>query len=166
MVLTFDRQDLAQAATNSYAANFGSNRQITNKPDQGNGVFYRNSRVRLTDVSDGTSTTLALGERAALFTQTPWAGALTGGTCRTTPGAPVLRSHLEPSMVSTMAQAGGHTLLSVYSEPYDFFSPHPNLVQFVFADGSVHPLNPAMDQNVFLALASIAGGEPLGGGEF
>ncbi|HZY87722.1 MAG TPA: DUF1559 domain-containing protein [Gemmataceae bacterium] len=166
MVLTFDRQDIAPAATNSYAANFGSNRQITNKPDQGNGVFYRNSRVRLTDVTDGTSTTLALGERAALFTQTPWAGALTGGTCRTTPGAPVLRSHLEPSMVSTMAQAGGHTLMSVYSEPYDFFSPHPNLVQFVFADGSVHPLNPAMDLSVFLALASIAGGEPLGGGEF
>jgi prepilin-type N-terminal cleavage/methylation domain-containing protein/prepilin-type processing-associated H-X9-DG protein len=166
MVTTVMVKDLGPAATNSYAASFGSNRQITNKPDQGNGVFFRNSRIRLTDISDGTSTTLALGERAALFTQTPWAGVMTGGACWTTPGAPVLRSHREPPMVFPMAQAGGHPLLSDRSEPYDFFSPHPNLVQFVFADGSVRPLTTAVDLTVFQALASREGGEPLGGGEF
>jgi prepilin-type N-terminal cleavage/methylation domain-containing protein/prepilin-type processing-associated H-X9-DG protein len=166
MVTTVMAQDLAPAATNSYAAMFGSNRQITNKVDQGDGVFFRNSRVRIADIADGTSTTLAIGERAALFTQTPWAGAMTGGACWTTPGAPVLRSHREPSMVFTMAQAGAHPLLSDRSEPYDFFSPHPGLVQFVFADGSVHPLTPALAPGVFQALATRDGGEPLGGGEF
>jgi prepilin-type N-terminal cleavage/methylation domain-containing protein len=165
-VYTITAQELAQAATNSYAANFGANRQLTNKPDQGDGVLYRNSRTRLTDITDGTSTTLALGERAALFTQAPWAGAMTGGALRTTPGAPVLRSHLEPSMVFPLAQAGTHVLESNRSEPYDFFSPHRNLVQFVFADGSVHALNTAVNLSVFQALATREGGEPLGGGEF
>jgi prepilin-type N-terminal cleavage/methylation domain-containing protein len=166
MVTTVMTADLAPAATNSYAASFGSNRQITNKPDQGNGVLFRNSNVRIADVSDGTSTTIAIGERPALFTQTPWAGVMTGGACWTTPGAPVVRSTREPSMIMTMAQAGAHTLLNNRSEPYDFFSPHPQLVQFVFADGSVRPLNAGVDLAVFQALASRNGGEPLGGGEF
>jgi prepilin-type N-terminal cleavage/methylation domain-containing protein/prepilin-type processing-associated H-X9-DG protein len=165
-VYTVTAQELAQAATNSYAASFGANRQLTNKTDQGDGVFYRNSSTRLTDISDGTSTTLALGERAALLTQSPWAGAMTGGALRTTPGAPVMFSRLEPSMVFPLAQAGAHALQSVRSEPYDFFSPHGNLVQFVFADGSVHPLNSAVSLNVLQALATRSGGEPLGGGEF
>jgi prepilin-type N-terminal cleavage/methylation domain-containing protein len=164
-VTTVTLKDLAPAATNSYAASFGSNRQITNKPDQGNGVLFRNSNVRIADVTDGTSTTLAIGERPALFARAPWAGAMSGGACWTTPGAPVLRSESEPAMVFPMAQAGAHPLLSDHSEPYDFFSPHLNLVQFVFADGSVRPLYSTVSQTVFEALASRNGGEPVGGGE-
>jgi prepilin-type N-terminal cleavage/methylation domain-containing protein/prepilin-type processing-associated H-X9-DG protein len=165
-VYTITHQELAPAATNSYAASFGANRQLTNKVDQGDGVFYRNSRTRLADIADGTSTTLALGERAALLAQAPWAGAMTGGVLRTTPGAPVFRSELQPAMAFPLAQAGAHALLSDRSEPYDFFSPHGGLVQFVFADGSVHPLSSAVDVAVVRALSTRAGGEPLGGGEF
>jgi prepilin-type N-terminal cleavage/methylation domain-containing protein len=166
MVYTLTGLDLGLAATNSYAASFGPNRQLTTQPDQSDGVFCRNSRTRLTDISDGTSTTLALGERAALFAQAPWAGAMTGGSLRTTPGAPVITSVMEPPMVFPLAQIGAHPLLSVRSEPYDFFSPHRYLVQFVFADGSVHPISSATDLTVLQALATRAGGEPLGGGEF
>jgi prepilin-type N-terminal cleavage/methylation domain-containing protein len=165
-VQTIMSKDLARAATNSYAASFGTTRQLSNNPELSNGVFYRDSRTRLTDIADGTSTTLALGERAALLVQTPWAGVMTGGTLRTTPGAPVLRSHLEPPMAFTMAQVGAHPLQSERSEPYDFFSPHRTLVQFVFADGSVHPISSAVDLAVVQALATREGGEPLGGGEF
>jgi prepilin-type N-terminal cleavage/methylation domain-containing protein/prepilin-type processing-associated H-X9-DG protein len=165
-IFTVKNRVLARAATNSYAASFGANRQLTNKTDQGDGVFYRNSRVRLADIADGTSTTLALGERAALLAQAPWAGAMTGGVLRTTPGAPVYRTQVEPAMAFPLAQAGAHALQSDRSEPYDFFSPHGGLVQFVFADGSVHPLSSAVDVNVLRALATRAGGEPLGGGEF
>src|SRR5437899_2936417 len=80
-------KDLATAATSSYAACFGQGGLLNSQPDAGNGVFARNSRIRVADITDGTSNTLAIGERAALFTQTPWAGVMMRGACRITPGA-------------------------------------------------------------------------------
>src|SRR5262249_57664687 len=79
---------LAQAATNSYAACHGLGVDLDEELDDFNGMFSRNSRVRFADVTDGTSNTLAIGERGSLFTQTPWAGAVSFGTTRITPGAP------------------------------------------------------------------------------
>src|SRR5258708_5758831 len=77
-------------------------------PNIGNGMFYRNSRLRMQDIQDGTSNTLSIGERGAFFTKTPWAGVMTGGTARTTPGAPVYTAILEPPSVMTMAYIGTH----------------------------------------------------------
>jgi prepilin-type N-terminal cleavage/methylation domain-containing protein len=161
MVTTVIGANLARAWTNSYAGSFGASRFLTVQPDWGDGVFARNSKVRISDISDGTSTTLAVGERAALFTQTPWAGAMNGGSCWTTPGAPVYRSIIEPPAVMPMARIGARHLLDPYSEPYDFFAPHRGLVQFVFADGSVHPLRASTDVAVLQALATRAGGEAV-----
>jgi prepilin-type N-terminal cleavage/methylation domain-containing protein len=87
-VLDQKSMPLADAATNSYAASFGVGVDIDEELDDGNGMFFRNSHVRIADIPDGTSNTLAIGERAALLTQTPWAGAISGGTTRVTPGAP------------------------------------------------------------------------------
>src|SRR5207245_1201476 len=53
---------LALAATNSYAACYGFGGAIGEASGHGNGVFYRNSQTRLTDIRDGASTTLAVGE--------------------------------------------------------------------------------------------------------
>jgi prepilin-type N-terminal cleavage/methylation domain-containing protein len=151
--------NLAQAASNSYAACFGALGLLNLTPDNGNGVFFRNSRTRLTDITDGTSSTLMIGERADLFAQSPWAGVMTGGTVRTTPGAPVYTSIIEQAAVMALARVGSKTLNSAYSEPYDFFSPHGPVVHFVFADGSVHPLSIATDLTVLQMLATSAGGE-------
>jgi prepilin-type N-terminal cleavage/methylation domain-containing protein/prepilin-type processing-associated H-X9-DG protein len=159
-VLDEMNRELGAGATNSYAACFGAGGLLNSQPDLGNGVFFRNSKVRFVDISDGTSNTIAVGERSALFTQTPWAGLMTGGTCRTTPGAPVYGSILEPAPVMTLARIGTKTLLNRYSEPYDFFSPHGNLVQFVFADGSVQALSSETSISLLQALATRNKGEP------
>ncbi len=145
---------LAQAATNSYAACFGSYGLMNTDPDTGNGLFQRNSRIRFDDIPDGLSQTLAVGERGTFFAKTPWAGVMTGGTVRTTPGAPVYTAIVELSPAMVMARLGNRSLNSPLSEPYDFFSPHSELVYFAFADGSVQGLTSSVELGVLHALAT------------
>jgi prepilin-type N-terminal cleavage/methylation domain-containing protein len=155
-------QNLADAATNSYAACFGSGGLMNTQPDAGNGMFYRNSRLGMKDITDGTSNTIAIGERAALFAKAPWVGVISGGTLRTTPGAPVYTSIAELAPPMAMARVGNKALHDPYCEPYDFFSGHGPVVQFVFADGSVHALSQGVNATVLQALATRGGGEVVG----
>jgi prepilin-type N-terminal cleavage/methylation domain-containing protein/prepilin-type processing-associated H-X9-DG protein len=150
---------LANAATNSYAACYGSGTRITLEADRGNGLFFRNSRVRFADITDGTSNTLAIGERASLFTRTPWAGAPCEGTISITPGAPTASTAVGDSPTQPLAQTGSHTLNDGSADPDNFFTPHPVAGQFLFADGSVRGVPTHIDLAVFQALATRNGGE-------
>jgi prepilin-type N-terminal cleavage/methylation domain-containing protein len=148
--------------TNSYAACFGVyplNLDLI--PDQGNGLFLRNSKFTTADVRDGLSNTIALGERPAMFAYAPWAGVMSGCAVTTTAGAPVYTTIAEAAPTEVMARIANRTLLDPNSEPYDFFSPHTAVVHFVFADGSVHALSSTVSIPVLQALGTIAGGEPM-----
>jgi len=155
---------LAEAATNSYAGCYGNYGPITQSA--GTGLFYENSRIAIADIHDGTSNTIAVGERAALFAQTPWSGAMSGGSVRTTEGAPAYQSIMEPATVMCLARAGNRYLNDPFSEAYDFFSPHQGMVNFLFADGSVHGLTSQVAPSVVQALATISGEEIIGGDQF
>jgi prepilin-type processing-associated H-X9-DG protein len=91
---------------------------------------------------------------------------MAGGTCRTTPGAPVYLSIIEQAPSMVMARIGMRPLNDRFSEPYDFFSPHPGVAQFVFADGSVHALRTTTNLKVLQALATRAGNEPVSSDDF
>lgn len=158
-VLSNQNDPLADAHTNSYAACFGAYGLLNLTPDDGNGLFQRNSRHATSDITDGTSHTLAIGERGAILAKAPWAGAITGGTCRTTPGAPVFLSSIQQAPVMPLARMANRWLNDPLSEPYDFFSPHRHTVYFVFADGSVRGLSRDTADSVRLAQATIAGSE-------
>jgi prepilin-type N-terminal cleavage/methylation domain-containing protein len=151
---------LADAATNSYAACFGAIATPSMNPDRGNGMFARNSHCRPDMIIDGLSHTIAFGERGSFFTQTPWAGVMTGGTARTTPGAPVYTAVIEPSPGMVLALIK-HPLQDPSCEPYDFFSPHGQVCQFAFADGSCRPIGAEIPFTVLQALATIAGEEAV-----
>ena len=162
-VLSQQNNYVSTGATTSYAACFGSYGLINTDPDFGNGLFQRNSNVRLADISDGTSSTIAVGERAALFARTPWIGVITAGTVRTTPGAPVYTSTIEGAPAMSLARVGNRGLNSPWSEPYDFFSGHLQLVYFLFADGSVHGLSTSVDLETLHEMATRDGSEIVGG---
>jgi prepilin-type N-terminal cleavage/methylation domain-containing protein len=158
---------LAEAATNSYAASFGVGVDLDDELDEANGVFFRNSHIRVTDITDGSSTTFAVGERAALFTQTPWAGAVSNGTTRVTPGAPVNDpAAVEEAPTQVLAHVAVHTLNDPNSDPEDFFSPHRGIGQFLFADGSVRAVAAGIDLATYQALATRDGGETVNPGDF
>jgi prepilin-type N-terminal cleavage/methylation domain-containing protein/prepilin-type processing-associated H-X9-DG protein len=168
MLQDADGNNLVEAATNSYVANYGSGKgEIGERPADGNGVFGRSSNVRVQDITDGLSTTIAIGERGALMAQAPWAGAVNNSTLRTGPDAPTGTSIIEEAPVEVLA---GFTNYLPLNDPetnlYGFFSPHSGVVMFLFADGAVHPLHSTVDPVTLQALGTRAGNEVINEGEF
>ena len=66
---------------------------------------------------------------------------------------------MDPAATLAMARFGSKALNDPWSEPYDFFTPHPASMNVLFADGSVRPASLATDPAVLQALATRAGGE-------
>ncbi|MFO0938260.1 MAG: DUF1559 domain-containing protein [Gemmataceae bacterium] len=82
---------LVQAAPCSYAAFVGGDEtEVTTGDESGrfHGCFYRNSKTRLADITDGTSHTAFAAERACGITQGTWAGAIPGARMRLGPKNP------------------------------------------------------------------------------
>jgi prepilin-type N-terminal cleavage/methylation domain-containing protein/prepilin-type processing-associated H-X9-DG protein len=131
------------AAPTSYAACIGGDESDTTGPT-GQGVFYRNSQTPMTDISDGSSNTILIGERAWSNANGVWAGAIPGGVImrgQANPCQPVVPGAWYPA--ATLVQAHAH-LNNALLDPDgsagmdDFGSRHPGGSNFVFADGSVH----------------------------
>jgi prepilin-type N-terminal cleavage/methylation domain-containing protein len=152
---------LADFATNSYAACYGTGGSIGELPAKGDGIFYRNSKTSIKQVTDGLSTTVALGERGSILCQAPWIGAVSEGTTRIHPNAPVYVMAVEEPATAVMARTGWHQLNGHYSEVYDFFSPHVGMGLFLFADGSVRSMGVNTPLKVWKAVGSRAGGEAI-----
>jgi prepilin-type N-terminal cleavage/methylation domain-containing protein/prepilin-type processing-associated H-X9-DG protein len=131
---------IALAAPSSYAACVGGDESDTFGPE-GLGIFYRNSHTRLTDIRDGTSQTIMVGERAWSNAQGTWAGAMPNGV--------ILRGVRNPNPGNGAASYPASTLVLAHSHLNnaltdtdggldDFSSNHTGGSNFVFADGSVH----------------------------
>jgi prepilin-type processing-associated H-X9-DG protein/prepilin-type N-terminal cleavage/methylation domain-containing protein len=137
--------DLASA---NYIGVFG----VSEPGVDGEGLFFRNSAVRVKEITDGTSNTLAVGERDSSLANATWVGAVTG-------------AELFPENASNFVL--GHTgEMKSPAEPAEgnnFSSRHPGGVNFVFADGHVQFLTGSMPATIFQALSTRAGGEAVHG---
>ena len=135
---------IATMTPSSYAASVGNDLTDAttglNYDGVGNGVIFRNSGIRLAGITDGSSQTIMVGERAWGNVHGVWAGVVSNGTTRR--GA-MNRCPLTGALFNsapTLVQAHGH-LLNTDTDGDggldDFSSPHPGGANFSFADGSV-----------------------------
>jgi prepilin-type N-terminal cleavage/methylation domain-containing protein/prepilin-type processing-associated H-X9-DG protein len=163
------------AAPSSYVACVGGDESDTTGPT-GLGVFYRNSRTRITDITDGTSSTILVGERAWSNANGIWAGAVSGGVCKRGQMNPCPGSAASFYPASVLVQAHSHLNNATTDTDGgldDFSSRHPGGSHFAFADGHVSFLrsipgdNPdgsyTPDSIAFQSLGTRAGGEVVQG---
>lgn len=152
----------------------------TMNPGQGSGIFFRNSRVRFRDITDGTSNTICVGERKARhqFNQiaqpvdafTTWYAAIPGvmrpaGMSGMMSGmtegpASMILGHVgQPAMMGMMAM---HNTPNRTNHIVHFSSQHVGGVQFLLSDGSVHFVSENIDFQTFRRLGERADGEVVG----
>jgi prepilin-type processing-associated H-X9-DG protein len=130
----------------------------------GDGIFFRDSNIGLRGITDGTSQTIAAGERSQNLGQATWVGSVTGAVLFPVDndGIGYPRAESAPGMV--LGHAGGRFGPgNPGGEVNQFYSRHPGGVNFLFADGHVAFLKTTMSNTTFRALATRAGGETISG---
>ena len=142
-------------ATANYVAVFGGETDLHEMEDWeedrlrlGDGMFFQNSAVRFRDVRDGTTNTVAASERATRISLTQpafhscWAGAVPEGE----------------ESISRVLGLTDHPP-NAARHPEDFSSLHPGGANCLLGDGSVRFVSETIDDETFIAVGTIAGGE-------
>jgi prepilin-type N-terminal cleavage/methylation domain-containing protein/prepilin-type processing-associated H-X9-DG protein len=143
------------------------------------GVFFLNSSVRYEDITDGSSTTLFLGEKYRDGMGLGWASG-TRDTLRNTGSPPNSSAVAVVAATSSLTQdedGGGATTGKGRSKTRiaptapvflvgGFASRHPGGANFGFGDGSVRFLKNSINPQVFRLLGNRADGEMISGDEY
>ena len=125
------------------------------------GPFYRNSKTKLKDITDGTAKTLMVGERqngpfrtqgvhgVHIEYETTWAGAVRELTDPTD-------DHGHMVLFQT-----GHTPNHADSDDRDVSASHSGEALFLLCDGSVHSIREGIDELIYFALGTMSGEETV-----
>ena len=153
--------------TNSYAACYGAGLEIDDAPDQGNGLFRRNLVVDFAAITDGLSTTIAVGERGACLIRTPWAGVPSRGLSVFSDNSTIAGyGSIGRGAELVMAHADKININGEGTGPADFYSPHTGGADFLFGDGSARFVKQSIDLRVYHALCTRALGEVIEPGSY
>jgi len=145
----------------SYCASFGPP-DLDAVQEQRDGVFSRNSRTRMRDVTDGTSQTLMGGERengpfrragvhgVHFSYETAWAGSIRQFDDPTD-------DHGHMTLFQT-----GHVPNSLDSDDRDVCAPHVGYANFLLADGSCRAISESVNFGIYQALSTRSGAEIIG----
>src|SRR5262249_49681914 len=115
-----------------------------------NGMMYQNSSVGMAEITDGTSTTILLGER--IYPSGVWSQA-TSCCVRTN----IDRTINRPITVSTQ---NGPVNYWIY-----WGSKHPGQVNFAYCDGTVRPVTVQINKLTLNKLMTRSGGETVSADE-
>jgi prepilin-type N-terminal cleavage/methylation domain-containing protein/prepilin-type processing-associated H-X9-DG protein len=132
-----------------------------------NGVLFPESRISTAKITDGTSHTLAVGERIYIFRDwmsgvEKWIGRPVTQICHSAAKSirfPINADHERYGYFigDYSRPEGSPTTMLLNNLP--FGSSHPGGAQFCYADGSVHFLGDSVDVEILQDLATRAGGE-------
>ncbi|WP_020473272.1 DUF1559 domain-containing protein [Zavarzinella formosa] len=149
-------------APSNYVGNYG-----TGEPGvDGDGIFYRNSTVRIADITDGSSSTLMVGERSFYHAESTWVGSVTGANHVPTPGSP-LALQVNNASNFVLAHTGETFQGPAYPEEINHYtSRHTGGGNFVFADGHVGYLSRSTSYQTYKALSTRATGEAISTGDY
>jgi prepilin-type processing-associated H-X9-DG protein len=118
-----------------------------------NGIFYMNSAVQITQITDGTSSTLFFGERSRFnLPPTPSSQALGGWAWANT----LSQEDNTMNTSEPMEGMGTHDLNQFGSQHFG-----GNMANFAFADGSVKAITKDINLFLFQRLSTRAGGEAV-----
>ncbi len=152
-------QEICRVAPSNYVGMYG-----TSEPgSDGEGVFFRDSKIGFRDITDGLSQTIAAGERSHLLGVATWTGSVVGALLYDDDGDSIGSTDLETSPGMILGHAGeGKGPGDRLSEPNQFYSLHGvRGANFLFTDGHVSFLKAAMDYKTYCALATRSGGEVI-----
>jgi prepilin-type N-terminal cleavage/methylation domain-containing protein len=124
-----------------------------------NGMFHRNQPIKHAAITDGTSNTIGIGERASMFAPNGWAGVIPNGQTVFSPATAQIRGQVvgqtaRPAitMATVHVRSGGPNAST--GSPGGFWSPHVGGCLFLLMDGSVHTIPTNVDIQVFRAMAA------------
>ena len=134
------------------------------------GPFFRNSRTRFRDVTDGTSNTIFLGEHSSRLSEKTWVGVVPGAYTHPRFHSP--ENGPDAAATLTLVHAGpsggelditGFPIIHPVNFPTyhvgQMYSEHTGGGQICLGDGSVRFVSENIDLLLFAELSSIGEGE-------
>ena len=137
-------------AISSYAACYGDSEVPLDEDN--NGVFYLNSRTRFSDITDGSSNTLFIGEKVAMAGDMGWMSG-SRSTIRNGIVSPLPDSKARSYVFSSENPDKGSLVMGGMS------SYHSSAILICLGDGSVRTISMRINPKIFAAMATRNGGE-------